>query len=211
MKQLALPISLALGLTACASTSQIDDDIQDVRLADTQYAHQDEGMRWWRRHWVQPYAFFGRASYNASSWRISTDPQSPSAVVLQLQSVGEDRPGPRLEFRCSDGAQSFSFQDVTIFSPFHSSFEVFFDAQGERRWITIARRTSPRTLSIEDTRIVSRAFSELERATSFTIAVRDATPVRARFVLERSTSTFSDYRSRCGAQNRGSVESEGVQ
>jgi len=34
MKLLILPIALVLGLTACASTSPIDDGIENARLAD---------------------------------------------------------------------------------------------------------------------------------------------------------------------------------
>ncbi|RKQ94268.1 hypothetical protein C7435_3243 [Maricaulis maris] len=209
MKQLFLPIALVLVLTACASSSPSNDDIGSSRLADPQYAYQDEGLRWWRRHWVQPYAFLRRVTYTGSNWVLQIAPQAQSLATLQLTTQVGDRPGPVLEFRCRDGATSFNFRDVTVFSPFHSNFEMFIDAQGERRWVTIARRTSPLTLSIENSDLVVRILTELEHASSFTIAVRDATPVRARFVADPSASTFSEFRSACASQRRGPSGNEG--
>lgn len=200
MKQLFLPIALVLVLTACASSSPSNDDIESSRLADPQYAYQDEGLRWWRRHWVQPYAFLRRVTYTGSNWMLQIAPQAQSPATLQLTTQVGDRPGPVLEFTC---------RDVTVFSPFHSNFEMSIDAQGERRWVTIARRTSPLTLSIENADLVVRILTELEHASSFTIAVRDATPVRARFVVDPSASTFSEFRSACASQWRGPSGSEG--
>ena len=200
MKQLFLPIALVLVLTACASSSPSNDDIESSRLADPQYAYQDEGLRWWRRHWVQPYAFLRRVTYTGSNWMLQIAPQAQSPATLQLTTQVGDRPGPVLEFTC---------RDVTVFSPFHSNFEMSIDAQGERRWVTIARRTSPLTLSIENADLVVRILTELEHASSFTIAVRDATPVRARFVVDPSASTFSEFRSACASQRRGPSGNEG--
>jgi len=211
MKKLILPFILALGLTGCASTSPVGGDIDDARLADSRYAYQDEGIRWWRRNWVQPYAFFRRTSYNASNWQLIDDPQAPSWIALQLAPQIGDQPGPDLEFRCRNGVTSFVYRDVSVFSPFHSFFEMFIDAQNEPRWVTIARRTSPRSLSIEDPELVARVLLELESAASFTIAVRDATPVRARFVVVGASSSFSEFRSRCASRSGALSGSDGSQ
>ena len=211
MKKLILPFILALGLTGCASTSPVGGDIDDARLADSRYAYQDEGLRWWRRNWVQPYAFFRRTSYNASNWQLIDDPQAPSWITLQLAPQIGDQPGPDLEFRCRNGVTSFVYRDVSVFSPFHSFFEMFIDAQNEPRWVTIARRTSPRSLSIEDPELVARVLLELESAASFTIAVRDATPVRARFVVVGASSSFSEFRSRCASRSGALSGSDGSQ
>jgi len=211
MKKLISPIVFALGLTACASSSPVGGDIDDARFADPRYAYQDEGLGWWRRNWVQPYAFFRRTSYNASNWQLIDDPQAPSWITLQLSSQIGDQPGPDLEFRCRNGVTSFVYRDVTVFSPFHSFFEMFIDAKNQPRWVTIARRTAPRSLSIEDPELAARALLELESAANFTIAVRDATPVRARFVVAGTASSFSEFRSRCASQLRALAGSDGSQ
>lgn len=211
MKKLISPIVFALGLTACASSSPVGGDIDDARFADPRYAYQDEGLGWWRRNWVQPYAFFRRTSYNASNWQLIDDPQASSWITLQLSSQIGDQPGPDLEFRCRNGVTSFVYRDVTVFSPFHSFFEMFIDAENEPRWVTIARRTAPRSLSIEDPELAARALLELESAANFTIAVRDATPVRARFVVAGTASSFSEFRSRCASQLRALAGSDGSQ
>ena len=95
MKQLFLPIALVLVLTACASSSPSNDDIGSSRLADPQYAYQDEGLRWWRRHWVQPYAFLRRVTYTGSNWVLQIAPQAQSLATLQLTCLLYTSPSPR--------------------------------------------------------------------------------------------------------------------
>ncbi len=208
MKQVTAVLALTLGLTACANTSLHDGEIENVRLADSQFAYQDDGLRWWRRHWVQPYALFRRTSYRAANWELITNPQTQYRLTLQLVTQAESRPGPVLEFRCEEAITSFAYQDVNVFSPFHSNFEVFIDVQNTPRWTAIANRRSPRVLSIDTPDSAARIFTQLDGAMRFTIAVRDATPVRARFVVDRSDAVFSEFRSRC-ASLRQELEIEG--
>jgi len=195
---------LALCLTACANTSWNHDEIKNTRVADAQYAYLDDGLQWWVRNWVQPHLFIRRTTYRAASWALSTDPQAKTLPTLRLTTQTGERPGPVLEFKCAEGVTSFSFKDTTIFSPFNSNFEMSIEARGERRWVTIAHRSTPRTLSIREYDLVERIFSELERTSNFTITVRDATPLRTRFIVDRSNAVFSEFRSSCELQQYSS-------